>query len=71
MIIKQICSAGAKKFTNYVFCHPQFRGVIQNIETCCAIRAKFLKFNFWLYKIDYFDNNRHRQTAKMAQQYFG
>ena len=30
------CSAGAKKFTNYVFCHPQFSGVIQNIENCCA-----------------------------------
>ena len=57
-----------KKSTNYVFCHPQFSGVIQNIENCCAIRAKFWKFNFWLYKIDYFDNNRHRQTGvKMAQ----
>ena len=41
---------------------------IQNIENCCAIRAKFWKFDFWLYKIDYFDNNRHRQTGvKMAQ----
>ena len=28
----QSCSAGAKKFTNYVFCHPQFSGVIQNID---------------------------------------
>ena len=37
----QSCSAGAKNFTNYVFCHVQFSGVIQNIENCCAIRAKF------------------------------
>ena len=40
----------------YVFCHPQFSSVIQNIENCCAIRAKFWKFDFWLYKIDYFEN---------------
>ena len=32
---------GAKNFTNYVFCHPQFSGVIQNIENRCVIRAKF------------------------------
>ena len=31
----------AKNFTNYVFCHVQFSGVIQNIENRCAIRAKF------------------------------
>ena len=67
-VLIQSCSAGAKKFTNYVFCHPQFSGVIQNIENCCAIRAKFWKFNFWLYKIGYFDNNQHRQIGvKMAQ----
>ena len=40
-VLIQSCSAGAKKFTNYVFCHPQFSGVIQNIENCCAIKAKF------------------------------
>ena len=40
-VLRKSCSAGAKKFTNYVFCHPQFSGVIQNIENCCAIRAKF------------------------------
>ena len=69
-VLIQSCIAGAKKFTNYVFCHPQFSGVIQNIENCCAIRAKFWKFDFWLYKIDYFDNNRHRQTGvKMAQRF--
>ena len=28
----QSCSAGAKNFTNYLFCHPQFSGIIQNIE---------------------------------------
>ena len=33
--------ARAKYFTNYVFCHPQFGGVIQNIENHCAITAKF------------------------------
>ena len=67
-VLIQSCSAGAKKITNYVFCHPQFSGVIQNIENCCAIRAKFWKFDFWLYKIDYFDNNPHSQTGvKMAQ----
>ena len=69
-VLIQSCSARAKNFTNYVFCHPQFSGVIQNIENCCAIRAKFWKFNYWLYKIDYFDNNRHRQTGvKMAQRF--
>ena len=36
-VLIQSCSAGAKNFTNYVFCHPQFSGVIQNIENCCAI----------------------------------
>ena len=39
-VLIQSCSAGAKKFTNYVFCHPQFSGVIQNIENHCAIKAK-------------------------------
>ena len=40
-VLIQSCSAGAKNFTNYVFCHPQFSGAIQNIENCCPIRAKF------------------------------
>ena len=40
-VLIQNCSAGAKTFTNYVFCHVQFSGVIQNIENRCAIRAKF------------------------------
>ena len=67
-VLIQSCSAGAKNFTNYVFCHPQFSGVIQNIENHCAIKAKFKKNQPLLYKIDYFDNNRHRQTGvKMAQ----
>ena len=57
-VLIQSCLTGAKNFTNYVFCHPQFSGVIQNIENCCAIRAKIWKFNFWLYKIDYFDINQ-------------
>ena len=59
-VLIQSCSAEAKNFTNYDFCPPQFCGVIQNIENCCAIRFKFWKF--------YFDNNQHRQTGlKMAQ----
>ena len=40
-VLIQSWSAGAKRFTNYVFCHPQLSGVIQNNENCCAIRAKF------------------------------
>ena len=36
-VLIQSCSAGAENFTNYVFCHPQFSGVIQNIENRCAI----------------------------------
>ena len=40
-VLIQSCSTRTKKFTNYVFCHPQFSEVIQNIENCCAIRAKF------------------------------
>ena len=31
-LLIQSCSAGAKNFTNYVFCHQQFSGVVQNIE---------------------------------------
>ena len=69
-VLIQSCSAGAKKFTNYAFCHPQFTDVIQNIENCCAIRGKFKKNWFLLYKIGYFDNNQHRQIGvKMAQQF--
>ena len=42
--------------------------VIQNIENRYAIKAKLSKNQFLLYKIDYFDNNRYRQTGvKMAQ----
>ena len=36
-VLLQSCSTGAKNFTNYVFCHPQFSGVIQNIENHSAI----------------------------------
>ena len=66
-VLIQSCSAEAKKFTNYVFCHPQFSGVIQNIANRCVINKKN---QFLLYKIDYFDNNRHKQTGvKMAQRF--
>ena len=69
-VLIQSCSAGAKIFTNYVFCHPQVSGFIQNIENRYAIKAKLSKNQFLLYKIDYFDNNRHRQTGvKMAQRF--
>ena len=69
-VLIQSCSAGAKNFTNYVFCHPQFSGDIQNIESHCAIITKFLKNQFLLYKIDYFDNNQHRQIeVKMAHRF--
>ena len=52
----------------YLVIHNSVHSVIQKVENCCAIRAKFWKFDFWLYKIDYFDNNWHRQTGvKMAQ----
>ena len=37
-VLIQSCSIGAKNFTNYVLCHPQFSiSVIQNIENRCAI----------------------------------
>ena len=73
-VLIQSCSAGAKNFTNYVFCHSQFSGVIQNIQNCCAISAKFWKNWFLLYKIGYFDNNQHRQQGFKWHndfQYFG
>ena len=44
-VLIQSCPAGAKNFINYVFCHPQFSGVIQNIENHCSIKAKFSKKN--------------------------
>ena len=42
-ILIQSCPARAKNFTNHVFCHVQFCGVILNIENHCAIRANFEK----------------------------
>ena len=36
-VLIQSCPARPKNFTNYIFCHPQFSGVIQNIENHCAI----------------------------------
>ena len=50
-VLIQNCPAGAKNFTNYVFCHPQFSGVIQNIENCCAILTLFVY-------VDYYQNNQ-------------
>ena len=37
----EVALSELKNFTNYVFCHVQFSGVIQNIENRRAIRAKF------------------------------
>ena len=50
-VLIQSCSTGAKNFTNYVFCHPQFSGIIQNIENRCAI------LNLFVY-VDYYQNNQ-------------
>ena len=36
-VLIQSWPTGAKNFINYLFCHPQFSGVIQNIENRCAI----------------------------------
>ena len=58
-VLIQSCSAGVKNFTKYVFCHPQFSGVIQNVENRCASSVKFLKNDFLLYKI--VCKNLHRQ----------
>ena len=69
-VLIQSCSAGAKNFPNYIFCHVQFSGVIQNIENHCAIRAKFWKNLFLLYKIGYFDNNWHMQIGVIMEQQF-
>ena len=46
-VLIQSCSAGAKNFTNYVFCHPQFSGVIQNIENYRAILTLIVYANYY------------------------
>ena len=46
-VLIQSCSAGDKNFTNYVFCHPQFSGVIQNIENYCAILTLIVYANYY------------------------
>ena len=73
-VLIQSCSAGAKNFTsNYLFCHPQFSGVIQNIENCCAIRAKFLN-SILEYKIDFLiiiDIDKQGSKWHNDFQYFG
>ena len=40
-VLIQSCSAGAKNFTNYVFCHVQFNSPGQSSKNHCAIKAKF------------------------------
>ena len=46
-VLMQSWSAGAKNFTNYVFCHPQFSGVIQNIENYRAILTLIVYANYY------------------------
>ena len=50
-VLIQSCSAGAKIFTNYVFFHQQFSGVMQKIENHCAILTL-------LVYVDYYQNNQ-------------
>ena len=56
----QSCSARAKNFIIYVFCHPQFSGVTQNIENHCAIFTPVClcqllsKWSMFRVKIDFF-----------------
>ena len=48
----QSCTTGAKKFTNYLFCHPQFSSVIQNIAQLLC------HFDSCLSYVDYYQNNQ-------------
>ena len=50
-VLIQSCSAGAKNFTNYIFCHVQFSAVIQNIANHRAIITKFWKTDFYYIKL--------------------
>ena len=50
-VLIQSCPAGATNFTNYVFCHPQVSGIIQNIKNHCAILILFVY-------VDYYQNNQ-------------
>ena len=45
-VLIQSCSAEAKNFTNYVFCHVQFNSPGQNSKNHCGIKAKISKFDF-------------------------
>ena len=44
-VLIQSCSTEAKNFTNYVFCHLQFSGVIQNIENRLPFGPPFVYVN--------------------------
>ena len=68
-VLIQSCSARAKDFTNYVFCHPQFSGVIQILKIIVP---------FWLLfvYVDYYQNNQFYRVNRffkifvlMAQQF--
>ena len=57
-VLIQSCSARAKNFTNYVFFHPQFSGVIQNRYAIwtpvCLLMSIIIKiFNFIESKIEF------------------
>ena len=69
----QSCTTGAKKFTNYLFCHPQFSSVIQNIENCFAIKAKLKKnqYNIKLIILIIIDIDKQGSKWHNDFQYFG
>ena len=50
-VLIQSCPAGAKNFTNYVFCHVQFNSPGQSSKNHCAIKAKFWKIDFYYIKL--------------------
>ena len=50
-VLIQNCPAGAKNFTNYVFCHVQFDSSGQSSKNHCGIKAKFWKIDFYYIKL--------------------
>ena len=63
-VLIQSCCTGAKYFTKYVFCHPQFSCVIQNIENYCAILILFVY-------VEYYQNNHfYRVKINFLKFYF-
>ena len=50
-VLIQSCSTTAKNFTNYVFCHPQFSGVIKILKIVVPF------WHLFVY-VDYYQNNQ-------------